>query len=477
MTNRKNMGIIITLLLLINGLDLFYDNAPFIFSDESIILKNNDESEPSKIKLSNQGYINYNEQELFWFIHITDTQFVWSTNENIDNFNQLLNATFKEINPLFIYNTGDLVDGNRGFQQNVDEWRLYKKSLEDNNMNSSIYIDLVGNHDVTINPNFNYYLNYSMIGRNFNTLQSSFNKSFSFGNYAFIGLNTAKSSYNLIEFGWYGFLNTTELDWYEEELEKYRNFDRIFVFGHHSHNSPPPYLIISDLSSSGKTFFDINEEYNVFCYLSGHVHGNTYRKDNNLLMITTRNFDHNDGTYRIISLDHNQLSTSIEYVGKWPQTVITYPSSESSLIQGRSKIRVLSWDPLGINSVKWSIHSINNESQITNWEPLSNIDPNEPLWEGDLDVHLGGKFLLKIKVEGASGVALKEIIFYSKNDRGFSFLFVFIFIIIVLISISIVILNYSKIHILKFKIRRKAKLESKHNKIKGQITKLKRYDL
>jgi hypothetical protein len=459
MIERKKSKLKIALILLIFGIDLGIGSTPLLSSDNSNILKKNQKSNLSKINPSNQGTIDYSEQELFWFIHITDTQFVWSANDNIANFNQLLNETFKEIDPLFIYNTGDLVDANHGAMQDVDEWKLYKDSLDDNDMNSSIYIDLAGNHDTANDPNFKYYLNYSMIGRNFNTLQYSFNKSFSFGDYAFIGINTAKNSYNIYEFALYGFLNTTELDWYEKELEKYRNFDRIFVFGHHSHNSPPPYLIISNTSSSGKSFFELNEEYNVYCYLSGHVHGNTYRKDNNLLMMTTTNFDSNNGTYRIVTLDHNQLSTSIESVGSWPQTIITYPSSEYPLIQGGSKIRVLAWDPYGINSVKWSIHSIEKEFQITNWEPLINIDSDEPLWEGDLDVHLDGDFLLKIKVDGGSGSILKEIILHSKSDWRFNSFLLVIFVIIAMISITIVVFNYSKIRKPEFKIRKKAKLE------------------
>ena len=272
MFNIKNKNSILLIIQLIIGAGLSICTIPNLFSNSHFFLEKTQRSEIVNIGLSNQGFINSSDQNIFWFIQITDTQFVWSASEKISTFNQLLNESFQEINPLFIYNTGDLVDANYGIQQDVEEWELYKKALEDNSMNSSIYIDLIGNHDAAQDSNFSYYLNYSMIGRSFNTLQYSFNKSFSFGKYAFIGLNTAKSSYNLVEFAFHGFLNSTELDWYENELEKFRNFDRIFVFGHHPHNTPPPYLIISNLSSSGKSFFDLNEEFNVFSYFSGHSH-------------------------------------------------------------------------------------------------------------------------------------------------------------------------------------------------------------
>lgn len=459
MIEKKNSKLKITLILLIIGIDLCIGSTPLLSSYNSNILKKSQESDLSKINPSNQGFINNSEQKLFWFIHITDTQFVWSANENIVNFYQLLNETFHEIKPVFIYNTGDLVDANSGAGQDVDEWKLYKKALEDNHMNTSNYIDLVGNHDAANDPKYSYFLNYSMIGRNFKTLQYSFNKSFSFGKYAFIGLNTAKNYYNLFEFAFFGFLNTTELDWYEKELEKYKNFDRIFVFGHHPHNSPPPYLIISNLSSSGKTFFELNDEYKVHYYLSGHVHTNNFQKEKNLLSITTSNFDLNDGTYRLISLDHNQLSTSIGHVGNWPQAVITYPSSENPIMQDITKVRVLAWDPKGMDSVEWSLHSIKKEFQITSWEPLIKIDPSEPLWEGDLDIQLNGKYILKVKIEGGSGQVIKETIFISKSGWIFEFSISVIFIIIALISISIIIFNYSRIHISKFTITKKRHLD------------------
>ncbi len=455
MIESKKLKLKFAFILLVIGIDLCIGSTPLFSLSNFNILKKNHKLDLSKINLSNQGFINYSEQKLFWFIHISDTQFVWSTNDSIDSFNQLLNETFHEIRPLFIYNTGDLVDANRGVGQDVEEWKLYRTALEDNNMNSSNYIDLIGNHDAANDPNFSYYLNYSMIGRNFNSLQFSFNKSFSFGKYAFIGLNTAKESYNLYEFALLGSLNTTELDWYENELEKYKNFDRIFVFGHHPHNNPPPFSIISNLSTSGKTFFDLNEEYNVDYYLSGHAHVHSIQKAKNLLMITTSNFDLHGGTYRIMSLDHNYLSTSIEKIDTWPQAVITYPSTEHPIVEDLTQLRVLAWDPNGINSVEWSLHSVKKEFQITSWKALDNLDLDDPLWKGISDFQFNGKYILKVKIDGGSGQIIKEVIIISRSGLEFEFSINLIFLIIVLISIAIIILNYSKIHIENLKRREK----------------------
>ncbi|GAG79188.1 unnamed protein product [marine sediment metagenome] len=134
-----------------------------------------------------------------------------------------------------------------------------------------------------------------MMGLSFNSTQYSFNHSFTFGQYAFIGLDTAKESYNLFEFGFQGFLNSEELDWYENELEKYKDFDKIFVFGHNPSNYPPFYKINSEESLSGKGFYELNEEYNVSFYLSGHIHENSFQYSNNILTSTTSNFDQGGG--------------------------------------------------------------------------------------------------------------------------------------------------------------------------------------
>lgn len=440
--NKKLIRIIFLLIFVINA----YIYSIISLSDENhLTFEKKRGLNYAKNISSNQGFISSNYYELFWFIQISDTQFLWYDDDKIDDFYEFLNETYKVIAPLFIYNTGDLVNTYYGLQQNKDEWELYKKALEDNNMNASAYMDVIGNHDAMEDPNFMYFLNYSMMGISFNTTQYSFNKSFNFGNFAFIGLNTAKKSYNLLEFGFQGFLSSEELDWYENELEKYKEFDKIFVFGHHPPSYPPFYNIKSERSVSGKDFYELNEEYNVSYYFSGHIHSNYLQYLNELLSITTANFDQNGGVYRIISLDNNSLSTSIGYVGDWPQAIITHPSGEEYLfgnlnVKGK-KIRVLAWDPKGIISVKWNLFDIKGEYQLMNWQSLEKISDNKPLWEGNLDFQYRGNLLLRIQIEGGSGETLKILEYNLKKEISVFSLSVAIIMIAGLISISIII-NY-----------------------------------
>ena len=145
-----------------------------IFKDYNITIDSYN-SNFRRIKSSDQGFINSSNQKLFWFIHLTDTQYVWQSNYKIEKFFQFLNESYNTIKPLFMYNTGDLVNGINGILHDKEEWEKYNKALEDNNINSSIYMDLIGNHDASIDSDFSYFLNYSIMGRNYNTTRYSFN--------------------------------------------------------------------------------------------------------------------------------------------------------------------------------------------------------------------------------------------------------------------------------------------------------------
>ena len=349
---------------------------------------------------SNQGEIGNQEQKIFWFTTISDTQFLWYDGQKIAQFNRFLNESYGTIKPSFIYHTGDIVDSDNGNQQHVEEWQRYNQSLMDKNINSSFYMDIMGNHDSVKDPSNTNFLNYSVMGSTYATSQYSFNRTFSFGDYAFIGLNTAKDQYiGGLDFAFIGYLDSQELDWYENELTKYKNCDGIYTFGHHILSYPPFNTLISEESSSGKTFFQLNEEYNVKCYFAGHAHVNYHQMYYNTFSIVTDNFDEYGGTYRIISVDNNQISSSIEYVGSWPQGIITSPPRKDypndNTPQLFEDIRVLAWDPLGVNSVAWAIFNNTDDSQMTDWRDLTRFETDSPLWQGTFNFYQRGNYTLK----------------------------------------------------------------------------------
>ena len=405
---------------------------------------------------SKNGFINSEGNKIFWFIQITDTQFIWANQNDIDMFSKFLNETNKIIKPLFIIHTGDIVDADNGRAQNLEEWQNYNKTLSENKINSSFYVDLVGNHDGSEDPNYSYFINYSITGSEYKTTQISFNHSFSFGNYAFIGINTAKDSYdNIFDFAFSGFLNTEELDWYENELKSYKDYDNIFVFGHHPPFFPPCYRIISNLSSTGKTFYDLNKDYHVNYYFCGHIHSNYIQKQDGFNTIITDNFDDNNGTYRIVVIDDNQLSTSIGYIGKWPQGLIIYPPSrnfyDSQFNIDLEKIHVLAWDPKGIVSIEWSVY-FESGKQFKSWTSLQRNHESGLLWEGDFckDLNYENNYIVKVKIEGNSGQIIREIIYnVPMNNVPMNINYELIYIILTtlvigIIAMPIIIIIYSK---------------------------------
>ncbi len=389
-----------------------------------------DESKSSQLnkddsKVIPQGYEDSGDNEVFWFVQVTDTQDLWYDSERIETWNKFLDQSYNIIDPLFIVNTGDLVSSDYEHfltanerSQRVEEWEEYRKSLDDNDVNASMYMDVVGNHDCYGDPGNTYYLKYSMTGSTFEELQHSFKRSFSFGDYAFIGLHTGEDHGIQYPFAVFGDLKTAELDWYEEKLKSYQDCEKIFIFGHH-----PPFEIVSSWSSSDKSFLDLNDKNNVFAYFCGHGHQETFQNVNGMFAIEADDFWEEKGTYSIVSVDHNYLATSTERVGKWPQCIITNPPRRDYLSnnleeEDLKEIRTLVWDPKGVDSVEWSAFA-SEEKQITDWAPLENVSMSGPLWEADFS-ELSEEMskysdltscTVKVRVKGGSGEIIEEIIY------------------------------------------------------------------
>ena len=105
---------------------------------------------------------------IFWFIHITDTQSMWTSQDRIDMFTNFLITSNKTIAPSFYLNTGDIVDSDYHdlFRSNTGqrsfEWNNYSNSLEIAGMTPDIYYDVMGNHDTYGDEGFKWYMNSSM---------------------------------------------------------------------------------------------------------------------------------------------------------------------------------------------------------------------------------------------------------------------------------------------------------------------------
>ncbi len=375
-----------------------------IFSNLIITSPLQHDQTPSLLDLqtSERGFINESDQEVFWFVHVTDLHL--SELNSTNNFDLFLKDMHEIIEPSFTVNTGDLVDSRiYGLGSDINQWYTYKNILTQNNAKLSFYIDLVGNHDVSVISDYVPFLQYSMLGSSIHDVNYSFTRNHSFGNYAFICLDTVKDSpytFPYLDFGFDGFIYKDDLDWYESKLKEYKNYDRIFAFSHHPDAGSRGYPLISELSSSNLSFVQLTDKYNVSCHISGHIHENLFEERNETFNLSTEDFK-TAGLYRIIAIDHGQISTSIVKLGIWPQYVLTYPPSNkfasNGFINDEDKIRVLAWHPNDVRLVKWSAFSPSN-TQITPWKNLSIVNQDGPLWEGDWNSTLNGTENYEIRV-------------------------------------------------------------------------------
>ncbi|MHA1730556.1 MAG: metallophosphoesterase family protein [Promethearchaeota archaeon] len=356
-----------------------------------------------------RGSIDGGDRQVFWFLHVSDTQGLWRHPGQIPLWERFLGESFHTIQPLFVVNTGDLVDSDyydffeRGVGQEHWEWYSYQKSLDDAQMNFSVYKDLLGNHDMYRDIAAAFYLNYSMAGRAIGRTQYSWNFTNSLGTFAFLGLNTPEDNGIEYPFALFGYLNRSELDWYEAELRSYRGAQMTMIFGHH-----PPYEVVSSLSSSGATWGRLNREFGVDAYFVGHGHINDVEDARGMPAIETGKFD-GDAPYRVVAVDGTTLSSRAFTVGEWPQALITSPAQVDHLYADYDRaqlvnvdaVRVLAWDPKGVSRVRVQVPG-------GEWADATNV--GGPLWELPTDAPVASG-VVKAKVTGGSGETVVDLEF------------------------------------------------------------------
>ncbi len=324
-----------------------------------------------------------NETNLLWFVQITDVHI--NSFEKIfgvqsELLRQALNDIKNYIKPSFIIDTGDLVNGLNPlpYHQNPQQWMIRYKVLQDTQMNSSFYYDLVGNHDGYGNSdNFSYFLNWSIQKK----LQYTFNRSIGNSNYTFIVLNSVWSNGAEWPDGTSGELNTSELDWFESQLIKNKNSNLTFVFQHH------PYTDVGNFTTTtGKSFIDLLEEYNVTADIFGHGHEDLELNQGGTICIETGTLGQGDKSIRIFAIDNDGVSTKVGVLNNWPIAMITTPMDRDLTrtaydIPNSSKsapIRAIVFDKKPIIKVEFNIDN-------GPWYNLTNSPLIKPLWNGSFN--------------------------------------------------------------------------------------------
>ena len=176
--------------------------------------------------------------------------------------------------------TGDLTDSTNGSLLGIPngpyqaEWDSYKSILA-GKVDPNFYYDLPGNHDAYNDKNFAYYLANSVQGQATHATQISWTKTFPFGTYHFLGVNSCDNTgapFSLLwPYGDYAGLDDGELGYINAQLAANAAANLTFVFGHHP---------VTDTGASDDTwlyyghqpFISALDSYRASFYGYGHTH-------------------------------------------------------------------------------------------------------------------------------------------------------------------------------------------------------------
>ncbi len=399
--------IILLLIFALGYVFLFVDISPDVNSFQTSYM-----GTPTTFLQDQKAHLSNSSDNIFWFVHVTDTHIgaYRLTGDNRQNFQDFL-QNMEYINPEFIIDTGDLTNGKIPLpvEQDVEEWRDRFNMLASAEMiNISYYYDLPGNHDgYGDSSTFSYFLNWSVQKRYY----YNWNRTFSFGNYTFIGLNSAQSAGFRWPDGTNGELNQTELDWFEAQLIASLPSNMTFAFAHHPENDVGNYRT----SVTNKTFLELLEYYNVSAYIFGHGHENIERNQGGTICIETDSLGQsfNENGYRIFAIDNDGISCKFQPINTWPAVLITCPLDRKLTMQAfdipnDSKvvpIRALVFDKNPIISVQYKIDN-------GDWV-LMNFTGNPNLWNASFDASglSNTEHELIIRAQSSSGTETDAITF------------------------------------------------------------------
>ncbi|MBD3229042.1 MAG: hypothetical protein GF329_12705 [Candidatus Lokiarchaeota archaeon] len=354
------------------------------------------------------GQLSNDSNNIFWFAHMTDVhinafQLIFGNQTEV--FKNALEQINEYIKPLFIVDSGDMVNGLNPlpYYQVLEQWKARWRVLEDTEMNDSYYYDIPGNHDgYGDSDTFSYYLNWSIQKK----LNYTFNAPVSFGNYTFIGLNSVWNDGSEWPDGTEGELDTEELDWFEKQLKNH-NSNLTFIFSHHPYND-----VGDSRTTSGLSFLQILEKYNVSVHFFGHGHENMERNKGGTAFIETPSLGMGDEEYRIFAVDNDGISEKVVSLNTYPVAMITSPmdrdfSRVAYDIPNTSTsvpVRALVFDQVAVDSVQFNIDG-------DPWVSMMNNLATKSLWNGSFDATLlsEGIHTINLRAKSQSGESTDSI--------------------------------------------------------------------
>jgi len=262
---------------------------------------------------------------IFWFIQVADTHIDNDASaDEITYFEWVLNESVAIVDPLFVVNTGDLVDHSEGLCYwcgiREEEWTLYRNITDSAGMTDDFYFDIVGNHDTYADEDASYYLDLSIQGHAQGTTQPHWRFDLPFGSYHFFSIATTCNDW----LGWPADNNIVTEEEYDEIL---RNLDAntdtnlTIGVGHHDY-----YTYLS--TSNAEQVDYLLSTYNVPLYIHGHEHSYGVRlSDRGVIRAMASSLGKKqDEHYCVWAVDSDALShTCVPAHDPWPMVIITAP--------------------------------------------------------------------------------------------------------------------------------------------------------
>jgi hypothetical protein len=376
------------------------------------------------------AYYSSDTDKVFWFIHASDLHIGTSGSTDTSNLQWLVTTARSVIDPSFIVVTGDLTDSTNGNFFGLPngpyqaEWNEYWSIV--GNLSADFFYDLPGNHDAYNDRDFAYYLANSVQGRATGKTQVSWTKTFPFGTYHFLGVNSADNTGDEFSifppYGDHAGLDSTELAFINSSLAANAGAALTMVFGHHpvtsTGSSSDTYLYYGH-----QAFIGALDSYSASEYGYGHTHADSetqFAGNGYTGLMTGDGIRYSNvsslgkdspNSFSLVAIDCNGVSSVTRSVGSWPVVLITAPVNRlvGSAVNpyaytvpasSTNPIRALVFDAATVSLVQFRVDA-------GTWQQMSRVAANPDLWNGtwNASATTPGNHTIEVRATGTSVVS------------------------------------------------------------------------
>lgn len=364
---------------------------------------------------------------IFWFIHASDVHIGTRGGTDSTNLSWLVTTAKNTISPSFIVVSGDMTDSTDGnwlgwpngpYQE---EWNEYR-AIVDPHVTASDYYDFPGNHEAYNDQYFAYYLANSVQGRATGRTQHSWTRSFTFGEYHFLGVNTADNTgdpFSLISpYGDHAGLDAAELAFITSELQAHPDASLTLVFGHHP-LAPTGSSTDTYVYYGRDEFVGLMSGYGASLYGYGHTHVSSESFYSAGMTEGVFYFNvsalgkDSPNQYTLTAIDCNGIASVTQTVGTWPVVLITAPMDRylggavnpyAYSVPGSpaNPIRALVFDTAAVSQVQYRIDAEGP------WVPMQRTAASNPsfphLWEAfwNASALAAGEHTIEVQATGSA---------------------------------------------------------------------------